>query len=171
MSDRGHLRLGECDPRGERAVAQRVDARVFAEDDICGDAALVLAHVRKQHAAVHVADRVKPVVPGDAERVVDGDVLPRLEADRLQPEVTRRRSAADADEDLVALEHRAVLEGQADGAVPLDGGRMCADDNLDVVSDEAGVNQLGRELLFLGEHARTALDERDARAEGRPCLT
>jgi hypothetical protein len=120
VPDGGDLGLGEDDARRERAVASRVDARVAAEDHVGGDAALVLAHVGEERSTVHVADRVEPVVAGNAQLLVDLDVPARLEPDGLEPEVGRGRLAPDADEDLVALEHVAVVERELDGAGPLD---------------------------------------------------
>ena len=49
--------------RGLSAPSQR-SSTVAAEDAVGGDAALVLAHVGQQDAAVGVADRVEPVVAG-----------------------------------------------------------------------------------------------------------
>ena len=131
--------------RGESgAVAARVDARVAAEDHVGGDAALVLAHVREQRAAVDVADRVEPIVPGHAQLLVDLDVPARLEPDRLEPEVGRRGTASDADEDLVSLEHVAVLERQLDDAVALDADRARADVDVDAARGE---RRRGRTVL------------------------
>ena len=73
-----------------------------AEDAVGGDAALVLAHVGQQRAAVGVADDVEPVVAGDAQRVVDLDRPPGLDAERLDAEVGGQGAPADGDEQLVA---------------------------------------------------------------------
>ena len=61
MADGGDLRIREDHARRERPVGD--DAHVPAEDRVRGEPALVLAHVREERAAVHVADRVEPVVP------------------------------------------------------------------------------------------------------------
>src|SRR5439155_1306168 len=86
-------------------VGPRLDLGSPVVDDHVGsDAGLVLAHVREQHAPVHVADGVEPVARNAdcLEPVVHLDRLARLEADGLEPEVGGRRAAPDRDEDLVA---------------------------------------------------------------------
>ena len=96
----GDLRVGEDHARRERAVGD--ERHVPAEDRVGGEPALVLAHVREQRAAVRVADRVEPVVPGRAQIRADLDRLARLEPDRLEPEALGVRLPADGDEQLGA---------------------------------------------------------------------
>ena len=84
---------------------------VVAEQVVGGDPRLVLAHVGEERLAVDVADRVEPVVAGDADVRVDVDRLAGLQADDLEPEVLRQRRAAERDQHLVG-EHRAAVGGR-----------------------------------------------------------
>src|SRR6185436_10905943 len=82
VSDGRHVRVGEDHARGARAVGVRGDAAArIAEYHVRRDARLVLAHVGEERAAVHVADRVQPVVVGAPHRIVHLDRLAGLEAD------------------------------------------------------------------------------------------
>ena len=89
--DGAHLRVGERHPRD--AVARNPVPRVLAENDVAGDARLVLAHVSEQRPPVAVADRVQPVTvdSGRAQLVVDLDEVAGLETDGLQTEIRRWR--------------------------------------------------------------------------------
>ena len=103
---------GPSAPCGEHAVV--------AEDVVGREARLVLAHVGEQRAAVDVADRVEPVVAGDAHVLVDLDRLAGLEADGLEPEVVGRGRAAERDEQplgLDALPPSSVVHGHVPSAL------------------------------------------------------
>ena len=131
---------------------------------------LVLPHVREQRAAVDVADRVEPVAPVDAERLVGLDVPAGLETDRLQPDVARPRPPADRDEDLVRLDRRAVVELDADGAVPGDRRRRRAEPDVDAAVAKRRQHLLAREPLLPLDQPLAPVDERHLRAERRPRL-
>jgi hypothetical protein len=118
VADSRDLRIGEDHARRERAVGD--DRHVLAENRVRGEPSLVLAHVRQQCAAVRVPDRVEPIVPRGAHVRADLDRLPRLEPDRLEPEILGVRLPADGDEQLGAGGRRAVLHRDRHVAVACD---------------------------------------------------
>src|SRR4029079_2943944 len=76
--------LGIREDDAGRAGAVRAELDGAAEDRVRGQPALVLPHVREQHAAVDVADRVEPVVARDAEIITDDERAIGLDPDRLE---------------------------------------------------------------------------------------
>src|SRR5581483_1630024 len=113
------LRIGERHP-GNDVAAGAVDG-VATEDDVAGDAGLVLAHVGQQRQAVAVTGGVQPPAgntPGP-EPLIDRDRPARLEPDHLQPDRGGVRPAADGHEDLVGFDHRTVLAAGPARSTPL----------------------------------------------------
>jgi hypothetical protein len=116
--DGADLRVGENDLWGAPVVggvAERRGVVGFAlgagGDHVAAHPGLVLAHVGEQVAPVDVADGVEPAV-GHARRPHAGVHLDRAvrgEADRLQADVAHGHPAAEAHEDLVGLDPRAVI--------------------------------------------------------------
>ena len=168
VADCRDLRLGKDHARRTGAVV--ADLHVLAEDPVGGDPALVLAHVRQEIAAVHVADRIQPLVLGRLQRLADLDRLPRLEADRLDPELRGPRAAADGDEQLVASQAVARLELEPHLPVPRRGDGLDADAHVDPAIDERGVDELCGERLLPAEQPRHCLDDGNTRPERCPRL-
>ena len=143
VADGRDLRVGEGHARAEGAVAAQGD--LAAEDAVGGDAALVLAHVGQQRAAVGIADDVEPVVAGDAQRVVDLDRASGLDAEVVDAEVGRQDAPAHGHEDLVAGHARAVVELDVDLAVlARDGRRPGVGADLDAGVGEGGAHLVAR---------------------------
>ncbi len=167
--DRADLRVGEDHPR--RGAAVRAEMHLLAENRVGGESRLVLPHVRQERAAVDVADRVEPrLVPGNAERLVDRDVLPRLEPDRVEPDVCAPRCAPDRDEDLVGLDRLTVVELDADDAVPRDSAHLGLDADVDPGLAEGRLHLLARERLLALDQPVSPMNERHPRTERRPGL-
>jgi hypothetical protein len=99
---RPHLWVGEGDSWHD--VGARAIGDLVAEDDVGGDAGLVLAHVGEHRPTIAVADRVQPI-PCDADRlqlVVDLYWLTWGQPDGVKPESRSGRAATGGDRELVA---------------------------------------------------------------------
>ena len=169
VTDRRDLRLGEDHARGEPPVGAQ-DRRLArpSEDVVGGEARLVLAHVRQQHAAVRVADDVQPLVAGHAHLLVDLDRLSGLQAELLEAEPLGVGCAPDRDEQLLAGERTAVLELERDRPLPSSRCTAVAFTPRTTSHPEAFqriLDLLGGELLLARDQPRQRLDDRHLRAQ------
>ena len=110
-------------------------------------------------------------MPGNAERLVDRDVLPRLEPDRVEPDVGRARRPPDRDEDLVRvdrLRRRRARRARRRSATPR---RPSSPSRTSTPPSRSAVVDLrARERLLALDQPLAAVHERHLRAQGRPRL-
>ena len=112
-ADGRYLWLGERHPRRARAVGAVPERGVrLAGDLVGGHSGLVLGHMGEQCAAVGVPDDPEPVVAGDLQVLVDGQVavLARLYPDGVEAELVGVDMPPDRDEQLIAGERAAVVQ-------------------------------------------------------------
>ena len=157
--------------RGESGPpALLVEPRVAAEDHVGGDPGVVLAHVREQRAAVGVADRVEPVVPGHAQALVDLDRPAGLEptASRPSSRVAARRptptsssSPTSSSPDSSSTVTPPLRETSTAGEPTRTSTPRSTSDSCTSVDGE---------LLLAAEQPRRRLDDRHLRAEREPRL-
>jgi hypothetical protein len=165
--DRAGLRVGEHDLGHGVVIRRRPQCRPVVglalgagRDDIPADAALVLAHVRQQRAAVDVADGVQPVEPLDAQRVVDGDVATGFQADGLNAQVVGRRVPTECAQHLVRDDGLAALEGHRHLVTPPDLHDLGAgaDDHAGIA--QAGGDELACPRFHAAEQPAASLEDR-----------
>ena len=109
-------------------------------------------------------------MPGDAQRVVDRDVACPARGRPSRARGRPSRAAADADEDLVALEHRAVLEGQRTAPFRSTRGRRAPTRTSTPCARAPSCTSSVANSSSRASSRGTALDERHLRAERRPGL-
>ena len=130
---------------------------------------LVLAHVREQLPAVDVADAVEPGQALDLQRVVDVEVLPRLQADGVEADVAGARGPADRrPAPRRRGPRRRPCVSTTSVALAAGGGDVDAEPDVDAGVAQRRGDRLAGRGLGPRQQPVAALQERDLRAERLP---